>query len=129
MNANKKTESEAKPVLSSFSTIQKRFSQGVGISAVSEKFNTKKEPVVEVEEEDPLEAYMQGIEKNAARQEPVADLAMKQPNTNEPEFEPLTDLPEVIDEDESMSEQPEKEEAAIDNIITLEDILKGGDEA
>ena len=96
---------------------------------MSEKFNTKKEPVVEVEEEDPLEAYMQGIEKNAARQEPVADLAMKQPNTNEPEFEPLTDLPEVIDEDESMSEQPEKEEAAIDNIITLEDILKGGDEA
>ena len=67
--------------------------------------------MVEVEEDDPLDSYMQGIEKNAARQEPVADLAMKQdkPNANEQEFE-LVEREEVADEDGDMFEQPENEE-------------------
>ena len=76
MNAKKQTEIDTKPVLSSFAKIQQRFSRGVGMTAVSEKFNTKAEAPVEAEE-DPLEAYMQGIEKNAAKQESVADLAIR----------------------------------------------------
>lgn len=57
--------------------------------AVSEKFNTVGPAQMEVED-DPLDAYMQDIEKNAAKQESVADLAKNQSNqtkTNEQEFE------------------------------------------
>ena len=50
------------------------------------------------------------------------------PNTNEQEFE-LVEGEEVADEDDSMNEHPEKEEeAAIENVITLDDILKGEDD-
>ena len=69
INAEKQKELEAKPTLNSFAAIKQRFSRGGGglsSSGVSEMFNSKENAPVEVEE-DPLDAYMTGIEKNAAK--------------------------------------------------------------
>ncbi len=78
MNAKKQSELDTKPTLASFAAIKQRFTRGsVGSTAVSETINTKADAQVDAEE-DPLEAYMSGIEKNAAKQESVADLALKQ---------------------------------------------------
>ena len=77
MNARKQSENDTKPKLSSFAKIQQRFSSGGGNSTVSDRFKGGDFNAIMDVEEDPLEAYMQDIEKNAAKQESVADLAIR----------------------------------------------------